>query len=394
MSCDNVNSYFEKESDRLTGEIAHKSRVTSPWSALMPKGKWEDGIGHTMTQVIGQRTAPTVGEGAGWTTIAHSSGGTAAANCRPTAAVLSSRTSTKTAQLAEYVLKSDPLCVTDIRATYQSRRQVQMVRDNFVANVVDIWNIKDREEYVGAIPDANKLVFYGAELVGGSSGDFDEANAPDSPITQDALDMVRWQIIQDGGSDGSYSMIDGEPVLACIMSAEQKRALIKGDASVREDFRMGDPGALLKPFGVRGSYAGFYHIADIKAPRWDLTVGGWVEVPYWVTSEDLGDAGLVVNPDYRNAGYEDVIVFHKKVVTRLMMGPVSNLGADTSWTPWNYAGEVKWVNEYDKECNEFGDNGYWAARLRAAYMQTHPELGYAIRVKRCTTLTNTTCPTS
>jgi hypothetical protein len=393
MSCELVNAYLARESGRLTGDIARRGRVSSPWVAVLEKDFFPDEMGVQITRVVYQRTIPTVGEGAGWTTVAASDTNATAANCRPTAAVLQSRYTTETAQLAEYVLDSDPICITDARTGYRFRDQVREIKRNFEKNVIDLWESRHRDQYVAAIPEENKLVFSGGALVPGTGGDFDPAATPDSQIHQDALDYVRWKLVHDGGGEeGAYGQVDGQPVFMVLMSSEQQRALIKGNADIRQDYRYADPKELLKPFGVKRVYGGFYHVIDDKAPRWNLEEGAWVEVPFYV-ADNNGIA--IVNPDYETASYEDIIIYHPKVVKCLMQKPLSSIGNGTNFRAWDYSGEIQWVNEYDATCNKYRDNGFWSARLRAAYQALIPEYGYAIRVLRCPgALGTTACPTS
>ena len=396
MACDAVNAYLARESNRITGDIARRGRISSPWYTVLEKDFFPDEMGFTVSRVIYQRTIPT--GGAGWTTVAGSvQGGTPnpSAACNPNAALLQSRQTIKTASLAEYVVDSDPICITDARTGYRFRDQVREIKNNFEKNVIDLWEDRNRDQYVEALPDENKLVFAGGALVPGSAGEFD-LTAPDSQIHQDALDYVRWKMIHDGaGEEGAYGQIDGTPVFTVFMSSEQQRALIKGNTEIRQDYRWADPKALLKPFGVKRVYGGFYHIIDDKAPRWNLVEGTpdtWVRVPFYVADSD-GIA--IVNPDYESALYEDIIVYHPKVVRQLMQKPLASIGGGTTFRAWDYAGEVQWVNEYDKECNKYRDNGFWSARLRAAYEPLIPEYGYAIRVLRCPgALGTTACPTS
>lgn len=390
MSCEAVNAYLARESNRITGDIARRGRISSPWVAMLEKDFFPDEMGYTVSRVVYQRTIPT---GGAWAPVIPSGTGeepNPSTACKPSAALLQSRQVTKTASLSEYVVDSDPICISDARSGYRFKDQIREIKNNFEKNVIDLWEDRNRDQYVGALPDANKLVFNGGALIGGTGGDFD-ATAPDSQIHQDALDYVRWKMVHDGaGEEGAYGQIDGTPIFTVIMSSEQQRALIKGNPDVRNDYRWAEPKALLKPFGVKRVYAGFYHVIDDKAPRWDLVEGAWVQVPFYVANP----AGIaIVNPAYDAAQYEDIIVYHPKVVKCLMQKPLASLGDGTSFRAWDYSGEVQWVNEYDKECNKYRDNGFWSARLRAAYQALIPEYGYAIRVLRCPGALGTTpCP--
>ncbi len=393
MPCDALNDFMARESGRISGEIARRGRVSSPWVAVLEKDFFPDEIGHTLTRVIYQRTIPN--SAGAWTTIQSSATGTNPSTaCNPVASVLSSRQTTTTASLAEYVLDSDEICITDARASYRFRDQIREIKRNFEKNVTDLWEDRHRDQYVAALPNVNKYCFAGGALV----PSLPVASVPDSQIHQDALDYVRWKMVHDGaGEEGAYGKIDGNPIFTVFMSSEQQRALIKGEESIRMDYRYAAPAELLKPFGVNRVYGGFYHLIDDKAPRWDLqevdSVTSWVRRPFYIPATD-GSGIAVVNPAYEAAAYEDVIVYHPKVTKCLMQKPLSSLGSGANVKAWDYSGEVQWINEYDKACNKYKDNGYWSARLRAAYSSIIPEYGYLIRVLRCPGgLGTTACPT-
>lgn len=394
MSCEVVNSYLIKESNRITGDIARRGRATSPWNAVLEKDFFPDEVGFTISRVVYQRTVPVIGEGSGWNPVSGSTSEATSTACAPIAATLSSRALTQSAQLSEFVLDSDPLCISDARAAVKFKQQVAEIKNNFEKNVIDAWEMRDRSEYCAIIPDANRLVFNGGSLTAGSGGNFAGVQA-DSSIHQDVLDSIRWKLIHDGaGEDGAYAMVDGQPVFVVVMSSEQQRQLIKGNADIRQDYRYADPKELLKPFGVKRVYGGLFHLIDDKAPRYDYDAEAddYIEVPFYTTNE----AGIaIVNPDYESALYEKVIFYHPKVCKRLMQKPLSDMGSGASVKAWNYAGQVEWINEYDKECNKYKDTGYWSARLRAAYQPNIPEYGYEVMVLRCPgSLGTTPCPTS
>lgn len=394
MSCEIVNAYLRKQSNLITGDIAKRGRFTSPWNAVMEKDFFPDESGHTISRIIHQRTTPVVGEGAGWNNVAGSTIGATSTACAPVAATLSSRTTLQTAQLAEYVLDSDPLCITDARAAVKFKQQVAAIKNNFEKNVIDIWEDRDRDQYCATLPDENRLVFNGGSLSDGTAGAFAGVQA-DSTIHQDALDHLRWKMVHDGaGEEGAYGKDDGQPIFVVLMSSEQQRQLIKGNAEVRQDYRYADPKALLKPFGIKRVYSGFYHLIDDKAPRYNYNAEDDVyeRVDFYTTDDD--DIAMV-NPDYEDALYEKVIIYHPKVCKRLMQKPLSDMGSGATVKSWNYAGEVQWINEYDKECNKYQDTGFWSARLRSAYQPLIPEYGYEIMVLRCPgALGTTACPTS
>jgi hypothetical protein len=385
MACETLNAYLEKESGRLTMDIARKGRESNTWNAVLEKDFWPDGVGHQISRVVYQRTIPT--DDGGWTPITGSTGGSYAGNdasCSPTPAVLSSRATTESASLEEYVLVSDEICLTDGRASYLIKQQIREVERNYRKAIVDIWAERHRNAFYEAVPNANKLIFAGNDLIpGGTGGSFTDGfaeTAPDQAIHQDVMDELHDRLTLDGaGEEGAYGRDGGQPIYLAMLSKGQQRALIKGDAAVRQDYRDAEPKELLRPFGVKRSYSGFFHMAELKPRRFDLDGGAWVERPYYVENDD---GVAILNPDYVTALYEDVVIYHPKVVKCLMQKPMTSIGGMTRFKAWDYSGQIQWQNEYDKECNRFRDKGNWAARMRAAYLPEVPEYGYIVRVLR------------
>ena len=156
MSCEAVNAYLARESNRITGDIARRGRISSPWVAMLEKDFFPDEMGYTVSRVVYQRTIPT--GGAGWSPVIPSGTGEEAnpsTACKPSAATLQSRQVIKTASLSEYVVDSDPICISDARSGYRFRDQIREIKNNFEKNVIDLWEDRNRDQYVGALPDAN-----------------------------------------------------------------------------------------------------------------------------------------------------------------------------------------------------------------------------------------------
>lgn len=107
------------------------------------------------------------------------------------------------------------------------------------------------------------------------------------------------------------------------------------------------------------------------AQRWKIKRRKWVEVPEYINK----NGALIVNPEYKNAPFEDSIVFLPEVFTVQHPRPLSKPDAD----PASYAGSIRWLNIPDREDNPDGDIGCYRVVLASASKPVRPELGWVIR---------------
>lgn len=385
MSVPAFDTVFISDASRIEGRVNQIQRVHGRVSALMKKEVLPDGIGFNFSTVVVNRST---GTGGGWVAVTDSS----TANCVPTPTVVSPSMSNLTYSAVQTNVISSEICFQDARRAYNWTEQIQAIRENFVENIVDIWETED------------KLLFYtnaAHKMVFASGLPEDPTTMPATPATstinQNLLDTLYVRIIQDGGGREAYAMKQGSPVITAIMSQEAHRTIIKGDDSVREDFRWADSGkgdgaVLLQSWNVDRVYGGFLHCIDNKMPRFDFVNGAWVERPFYVNSATTVGEQANVNPDYENAEYEDIYIWHPDVVHRQVPKPLGSVGADTTGRAINFNGEVMWLNIPNATTNPYGDIGFYGARLMAAYKPIKPRYGWCIRVKRCPNVATTSCP--
>lgn len=401
--CSALNDYFVTEAGRFIGDIGYRGRMRSWWASLsgngMPSEPFPDGMGLNLSNTIWERSGRT---GGGWAAATLSSGGTP--SCLPTAGIVAPANTVRTSTLYKQLLYTDYICLEDIRRGYDFKRQIARLKENFQDQIVDEWEILNREQYVTL--GQNKVVF-NPQLPNNTSGttmtDFPLVE-PTSPITQKYLDYLRFDLQRNaaGIDGGAYAMEDGQPVFAVIMSGEQQENLFQSGGSIYQSSRINqdlrytkDADQLLKAYGVTRTYHGWFHIIDNKAPRYNFVNGAWVQVPFYVEVAATNGTKLNVNPDYLNADYELVIVFLKTAVTRMVPPTLTSAGSSATYKAWDYAGTVQWINEYDKVCNPIGNMGYFAAYMQSAYMPEKIENATSIMVKRCQgDLEMTTCTTS
>jgi hypothetical protein len=148
------------------------------------------------------------------------------------------------------------------------------------------------------------------------------------------------------------------------------------------------------------AYSGYMHVINIRQPRYDYLAGPvWTQREFYASGGAVtGGTSAIVNPDYTNASYEDIYLWHPQVVKRNMPRPGGSYGAGSSFNPVKWNGQVMWVNvpntdTTSAEYNPFQNTGRYYGAMQAGYQPIKPQYGYAIRVQRCPKITISACYT-
>ena len=390
MAAPALDQYFLSDASRIEGKIDKIMRVEGRLSPLLRKDILPDGMGFNFSTVIVNRST---GTGGGWVPVSTPNG--TGNNCVPTPTIVNPAMTQLTYSAYQTTQYSNDICFTDLRAAYDAKDQLAAIRDNFVANVVDTWDLQDKALFTQLA--GHKIVFNSSltETVNGSTM---PATPATSTINQGLLDSLYNRGTQDGmGRESAYAKRQGAPILPLILSQEAHRTIIKGDDSIRNDFRWADSGkgdgaVLLQSWGIDREYGGFHHIIDQRMPRWDFVDGAWVNRPFYAdTATTIGNAANV-SAAYEAAQFEDLYIFSPDVMTRQVPKPATSFGSGSSAKAISFNGEVVWLNIPNKDTNPFSDIGFFAARLYAAYKPRKTQYGYVVRFLRCPNVSGTVCP--
>ena len=390
MAAPALDQYFLSDASRIEGKVDKIMRVKGRISALLKKDLLPEGMGFNFSTVIVKRST---GTGGGW--VAVSTPNNTGNNCVPTPTIVNpamTQISYSAFQTTQY---SNDICFTDLRAAYDAKDQLAAIRDNFVANIVDTWDLQDKALFTQLA--GHKIVF-NSSLTETTNGTTMPATPATNRITQALLDTLYNRGTQDGmGEESAYAKRQGAPILPLILSQEAHRTIIKGDDSIRNDFRWADSGkgdgsVLLQSWGIDREYGGFHHIIDQRMPRWDFVNGAWVNRPFYSNVATTIGNEADVNPDYLAAQFEDLYIFSPDVMTRQVPKPVTSFGSGSSAKATSFNGEVTWLNIANKDTNPFSDIGFFAARLYAAYKPRKVQYGYVVRFLRCPNVAASPCP--
>jgi len=388
---DNLNQFFLSDASRIEGKIDKIMRVKGRISALVKKDVLPDGMGFNFSTVIVNRST---GTGGGWVAVSTPNG--TGNNCVPTPTIVNPAMTQLTYSAYQTSQYSNDICFRDLAAAYDAKDQLSAIRDNFVANVVDTWDLQDKALFTQLA--GHKIVF-NASLTETTNGSTMPAVVATSTINQGLLDVLYNRATQDGAGEDStvYGKRQGAPCLPLILSQEAHRTIIKGDDSIRNDFRWADSGksdgaVLLQSWGIDREYGGFHHIIDQRMPRWDFVNGAWVNRPFYSnTATTIGQAANV-SAAYNAAQFEDLYIFSPDMMTRQVPKASTSFGSGTSAKAISFNGEVVWLNIANKDTNPFNDIGFFAARLYAAYKPRKVQYGYVVRFLRCPNVSGTVCP--
>ena len=386
---DALDHYFISDQPRIQGKIEKIMRARGRVSALMKKETLPDGIGFNFSTVIVKRSN---GVGGGWQAVATPDG--SGNNCVPTATVVSPAMNRLSYAAYQTRLDSADICFQDLRAAYDAKDQLAAIYDNFQGNIVDTWENQDKALF---FQNAGHKIVFNASLTESSDPTMPAVVAT-STINQGLLDVLYNRIIQDGGDMEAYAKSQGAPIIPAILSMEAHRTIVKGDDSIRNDFRWADSGkgvagaTLLQSWGIDRTWGGFMHVIDVKMPRFDFVDGTWVERPFYISEGTFIGDEAIVNPAYEAAEFEDLYLWNPDVVTRQVPKMPTSFGSGSSAKALNLNGAVQWLNIPDKVQNPYSNIGFYSALLYAAYKPKKTQYGVVVRFRRCPHVATTDCP--
>lgn len=376
-----VDQILTNESGRIGPDIHKRSIRRSIWtSGLLESGVFPEGMGSEISTMVWEASMPS--SNPTWATVGYNTG--TGNNCVPSAQVIGAAQTLRTYNLAQTALESTPLCVNDVRYSFQFQKQLANMFQNLQNNVFYAWQDRNRDEYTRLAE--HKVVAHTATPPE-SSASFPLVPAT-SRLTQGFLDNFYINLTLDGADEFATGRVQGQPQYTLVTSAETSRNLIRQNSDIRDDFRYafqgnGDVNPLLAPFGVKFAYAGFIHVIDPLVARWEFTGGEWVRVAPYTLEATTNGTRAVPNPAYRTATYEDSVIFVSSVYKRLIPRPITNAGGNVRFDPISYMGDFRWRNILDRTENPDGNIGFFRAVLASGSEPVLPNHGYVIRHLRC-----------
>lgn len=268
---------------QFSEDIYRRTINTSPWLKLIKQGSWPDEMGDTISVITYERTLPATANT--WNNISSTSGATEGDYFAvPQATQVTLAQTIRTYGIKHTAIESQPIVVNDGRMSFRVTEQIKAVYDNLVENVAWLWIQRYRDEFRRLA--ASKVI--AGPTTASATGPLFRVTTEDYPdtlattgalgqytnyvgiLTQGLLNKLYMELIRDGAGNRPMGMENGRPIFTLVTSPENSDALIRLNASTRDDFRYSSSvSELLKPMGVERSYRGFYHLIDTTCPRYN-----------------------------------------------------------------------------------------------------------------------------
>jgi hypothetical protein len=291
----------------------------------------------------------------------------------------------KTVSLKKAAINSPDICLDDLKFQWQVMDQIKNVTRIMSENAKWVWSNTYQQEV---------LANYGNRITAGIDGvaaAFNPATPPTSMLTFGILEEIHQELGYAGGSiNPSGRLEDGTPVYTAVGSNYTFNQLKKSDANNRNDFNFAAGGGgtendiMIRQIGLGGrSYHGFKFATVQFPPRYDIDGGVYVRRYPYVSSNASRGKKWEVDTLYKNAEFEDTVIYHDDVFKILIPKPGGSLGGMSYQQQYSWAGEFVWRNIPDRECNIDGNTGFFRALFAYGVKVERPDLGFVVRHLRC-----------
>jgi hypothetical protein len=384
MDCDTIHNLFMNFENRVNNNVRKRILQSDFFINNVPRKPWPKGQGRQFSYPSYDRAGLAAGFLPFTAIPAYGEGST----CEiPAVEVPNFASSLRNATLHHSSTNTPDFCLMDLEYDWQIAAQLDVTIVNMTDATKFNWGQELMRQYV--IQAGNKLI-YTPDLPTSSSW---LATAPTSGLDWDVLGYV-YQEAYSIAMDDDYAGTDeeGKVVLQAVGEFEVFDHLKSLDSNERADINAVIQGGSTTEqrtlIGSRGlpkkTYRGYVFETIKFAPRYDLVAGVWKQRFPWLLEAKTNGYGLEIDPLYKNAGYTDVIIFSKKVFDHLVPAPPQDRSG------YNWDGEVDWLGRHkwvklpvSKDCNPDGSKGFWRSTYGYGPQTQRPDLGWAIRVKRC-----------
>lgn len=376
-SCTALSEHFLVEAGRIGPEAYTRGREKEPiWLGLIDQKPWHDNMGLIVNNTIYQRSGLTVAPT--WVNMALSDG--ASINgCLPPITVVSNSTTQQSYQRQWLSLESDPLCLQDIVVSNEPRRAIQAFVDNLMFNATYVRKERVRSEYERVC--GHKVII--APGLPEDSGNWPLVQ-PTSPVTMGVLrKFYRYLQRESDGTKPIAKNSRGAEQFIFVSSGETIENAVKGDQSIRDDFRWSTRvNELLGAFDQKFSYGGFVMFEESFPPRYNWTGSDFVRIPEYVGYATTIGNELEINPAWSGALYEVSYIFHPDVMISRVPNTKQSFG-DVTYAAQNYSLDFRWLNEFDRNCNPDKTIGYFRAIGIHATEPVFTKFGFALMGLKC-----------
>jgi hypothetical protein len=222
--------------------------------------------------------------------------------------------------------------------------------------------------------------------------DYNTSNPPTARPSQDLLNDIYMTLYREAADLATgIDETTNEPVFDLILSAEMSRAIIKSDPTLASDNRYAYMGSKNDPnspllVGVptrRRQYGGFFHNIDPYPRKFVLTAGVYVQVAPFVKSSTTKGNKWELNPAYKAAPYEEIILYVPGVYEHQSVNTIANPAPGWNFDQNSWMGEFSPRNILHATCNPDGTMIFWRALFADAAKPMNPAIGYSMLALAC-----------
>lgn len=392
LTCAAANDLLARNDENFGPWIHEAARESDIWNleGFITAAPFPEGSGYTHRSIMieGMTTGSAEDD---WAAISASSGGVINPLSAPTIGDLTWGQSYANWAPKYKSYKTPCISLDDLRFDHDVVSQLTATV-NQLSQLTAEWNgNRARYEAARLMPQISCRPGYGPNGIVGVTDTTQMVNKtgvvhPTAQLHQSHLDDAWEYLLSQGAGKPSSraNVIDGEPVLTLVTSRQTSDNIIRA-SGIRDDYRWGDPGALLKPLGVRKVYKGFAHVTDVELPRFDIVAGQLVRRLKWSMSATDSGEGRVLNSAWVTAGIELNYILPRDCYTKRVINPFGQNVAGASFMdrPEYYNASFFWHNQRDNSTNIFGKIGRWVGLSANASEPVYPKRGLTILAKRC-----------
>jgi hypothetical protein len=395
-NCAAVTNSLLIESGRYGPQIFARAARTRPIIRLMGKGRgaWQNGMGLSIGAITFERSLPDTLDGV-WANVTLSDGDTNNA-CLPPADTAGFGQTTRTYQPQHMAINTDYFCIRDIQFDFQYAEMLRKITAAF-GNISEwVWASRYTTETVrlsGHHLTLNKTHGEQDDNTTWSSGiNYNTSNLPDARPSQALLNDIYMTLYREGADLASgLDEATNAPIFDLILGAEMSRAIIKSDPTLASDNRFAFMGTKDDPNSpllvgmptMRRQYGGFFHNIDPYPRKFVFTGGQYVQVAPFVKSATSKGNKWELNPAYKAATYEEIIVWHQNTYTSEALNTVTNPAPGWNFDQHSWMGAFEPRNILERTCNPDGTMIFWRALFADASHPQNPAVGYSILALSC-----------
>lgn len=385
-SLDNTNNLMVQAINQYVEPIYSWQWIQNPYYTLIDRQMFDPADGLN-PQVITTTSGAPQSYMEGFTTLSALSDGTGS-SCDVDPITIQSGAIIRNYELDIASWISDVLCLTDLQFDFQAAQQVSNYQKQLKQYATTVW--ADYYRIKNICMCQNKVVTEttggGLDIYQNADCDFSDASGdlPSAELEWTHLDYLYDILMQKGASDPDnvvgYS--EGQPLITLCCGPGYKRKLWQTDTKVRDTVNWGDAFQNFTARGINTSINGYIPNMDLYPIRY--AADGTTKIYPFVNSAATKGTQFTLNPNWLTvarggqAVYEVAYILPRNVwgIRPRPVGPTSFDMA--TYNPWNYIGEIQWINNRDMGSNQLGNKGFYRFDIQAAARPIRPEIGVAL----------------